>query len=170
MATVATSRSIPSKSIDRFWIKVQKNDGCWLWTSNVTRGYGQFSFLGRPVYAHRFAWELTHGPIPEGLRVCHHCDTPLCVRPEHLFLGTQQENLADARRKGRLDESLPRGLSWDAYRDIVLTTQRGVDLARKWGITEVTVSRIRSGSQGRKTVARVLEDAAREQAQVEEAI
>jgi hypothetical protein len=52
--------------------------------------------------AHRIAWELTNGPIPAGLFVCHHCDTPGCVRPDHLFLGTAQENMQDASRKDRM--------------------------------------------------------------------
>jgi len=53
------------------------------------------------VYAHRLAWELTYGPIPDGMLVCHHCDNPICCRPDHLFLGTPSDNMQDALRKGR---------------------------------------------------------------------
>jgi hypothetical protein len=92
---------------DRFWAKVLRSDGCWLWSACVDEhGYGSFVRLQedgshRLEGAHRVAWELTHGPIPDGLRVCHHCDTPPCVRPDHLFLGTQADNMADMQRKGR---------------------------------------------------------------------
>lgn len=93
------------KIAPRFWSKVQQGEGCWLWTSNVLKnGYGQF-WMGAglvPEYAHRVAWQLTSGPIPDGLFVLHHCDTPTCVRPDHLFLGTHTDNMRDASRKGRL--------------------------------------------------------------------
>lgn len=93
---------------DRFWSKVRKGDGCWLWTSNAHHnGYGQIALSRngatrqRWAWAHRVAWELTNGPIPAGQLVLHRCDTPLCVNPAHLFLGTHLENIADSVRKGR---------------------------------------------------------------------
>lgn len=93
----------------RFWRKVQKGDGCWLWTGHVdAKGYGRFQVAPRqPVTASRFAYELTHGPIPQGegyhgLCVMHVCDNPQCVRPDHLRLGTQKDNIRDAARKGRI--------------------------------------------------------------------
>lgn len=78
--------------------------GCWLWDGAVsTNGYGRFKVgKDRAVkYAHRMFYEAAHGAIPDGMSVCHKCDTPLCVNPAHLFLGTQPDNLADMRRKGR---------------------------------------------------------------------
>lgn len=87
----------------RFWRKVEVSDGCWLWLGGLFEsGYGRFSqepWLS--VRAHRYAWEITYGPIPEGLIVCHHCDTPRCVKPAHLFLGTHKDNAEDRDRKGR---------------------------------------------------------------------
>lgn len=89
----------------RFWSKVDKTGDCWVWTAG-TRGrgshrYGAIRINGKNRSAHRVSWELTNGPIPGGLVVCHHCDNPPCVRPDHLFLGTVQDNALDRDRKGR---------------------------------------------------------------------
>lgn len=87
--------------IDRFWSKVDKTEGCWLWTGSRFRsGYGQFQYDGRPHSAHRIAWLLTHGKLP-GQRVLHHCDVRSCVRPDHLFLGTDADNMRDMAQKAR---------------------------------------------------------------------
>jgi hypothetical protein len=87
---------------ERFWPKVRKTGGCWEWSA-ATRlcGYGVLNVLGRTVDAHRISWELHYGPIPRGMVVCHRCDNPPCVRPDHLFLGTKRDNTHDMLRKGR---------------------------------------------------------------------
>ena len=78
--------------------------GCWLWKSGTTKGYGTVHFNGKLQYSHRVMWEDTYGPIPEGMHVLHKCDTPLCSRPDHMFLGTHADNMADCARKGRCNQ------------------------------------------------------------------
>jgi hypothetical protein len=81
---------------DPFWLRVYKTDNCWLWIGAKNhRGYGQWHQNGKAKAAHRISYELHHGPIPEGLGVLHHCDTPLCVKPDHLYAGTQSDNAHD---------------------------------------------------------------------------
>lgn len=90
---------------ERFWEGVNITDDCWLWTKSLNDdGYGRI-WLRAPISkitgVHRFAYELYNGPIPEGLQVLHKCDVPNCVRREHLFLGTQIDNMKDMSKKGR---------------------------------------------------------------------
>lgn len=100
---------------ERFWPKVDLNGPvpahrpelgpCWVWTAaRGPRGYGQLSIgppTNRPVVAHRISWQIHNGPIPEGMDICHHCDFPPCVRPDHLFAGTPFDNMRDCAAKGR---------------------------------------------------------------------
>lgn len=89
---------------DRFFSKTEPepNSGCLLWIAGVDReGYGQFWLRPRQHRAHRVAWAFAFGKIPEGMLVCHHCDTPSCVNVGHLFLGTHADNVRDREAKGR---------------------------------------------------------------------
>ena len=88
----------------RFWDKVDRKsaDECWEWQAGAHVGeYGQFWLHGRMRLAHRIAWELEHGPIPDGMCILHACDNPNCVNPNHLRLGTVADNNEDRERKGR---------------------------------------------------------------------
>lgn len=96
---------LPRPAPDRFWEKVDKKgpNDCWIWKASTNgRDYGQFGLRkGAILLAHRYAFELLHGPIPVGLCICHKCDVRRCVNPDHLFLGTVQDNQRDMAKKGR---------------------------------------------------------------------
>lgn len=93
----------------RFWARVNKNGRrveymeteCWEWDRPAPSGYGKLTFHGKDEHAHRASWMLAHGAIPDGLHVLHHCDNRACVRPDHLFLGTNLDNILDMRAKSR---------------------------------------------------------------------
>lgn len=105
----ARRNNMREADIQRFWSKVDRSGPCWRWTGGVFRcangNYGRFwlgtKATGRDHHAHRIAYMLTHGRIPAGMEVCHHCDNPSCVRPDHLFLGTHSDNMRDMLAKGR---------------------------------------------------------------------
>lgn len=149
-------RGIPLE--ERLWSKVNKTDDCWIWTGATKQfGYGQIGVDGQTKLAHRVAWELTNGQIPEGLEVCHHCDTPSCVNPAHLFLGTHEDNMLDMKSKGR-GKRLAKGKQGSAHHKAKLTeddirvirdlitdgmTQRRI--ARQFGVSQSTISSIFRG-------------------------
>jgi hypothetical protein len=115
---------------DLFWSRVERADGCWPWTAFVDgKGYGRFSVpTGRKggswsEGAHRIAWVLTNGPIPDGMHVLHNCDNPRCARPDHLRLGTHADNMADMRLRGRAKKAVGEAsacarLTWPQVREI----------------------------------------------------
>lgn len=101
----------------RFWKHVQKGLSCWLWTACKTKdGYGRLGNSKQGQYlAHRLSYRIHFGDTPEGMEVCHSCDTPACVNPSHLWIGTHSDNMKDCARKGRrilpCSESRVRGIS-----------------------------------------------------------
>lgn len=141
---------------ERFWTKVQKTAGCWLWLGHFDKnGYGQLALPGRrggTLQAHRFSWQLHNGPIPDGKCVLHKCDNPSCVNPKHLFLGTNYDNWHDMENKGRWKPGgCPQGekhplakLSDEQVKAIRLCSLSGPELARRYGVRPQTIYAVRN--------------------------
>ena len=134
----------------RFWAKVDRSGDCWLWTgsTNTRNGYGRFS----GQYAHRVAWELTNGPIPDGKHCCHACDTPPCCRPGHLFLGTHRNNMEDAASKGRLHVQRPSrqtvsDASLSQMRELAASGIKQADIARRFCVSKTFISLLLKGKR-----------------------
>lgn len=142
--------------------------GCWLWTGTISRaaGYGFFwvgDERGGRMLSHRASWVIHHGPIADGMHVCHKCDNRLCVNPEHLFLGTQADNMLDAVRKGRMSWKPDRKPMPDmsganhpmaklTEADVAAIRSGGMSnklLASLYGVQAETISRIKSGKSWR---------------------
>jgi hypothetical protein len=136
---------------ERFWQKVKRTAGCWVWVGcRATRGYGQFRVNGRNEQAHRVAWLITNGPIRDGLCVLHKCDNRECVRPDHLFLGTNADNTADMMAKGRgkalTGERHPRAkLSWEKVCHIRCDDRPLSQIARDYAVNQKTIRQIKAG-------------------------
>lgn len=148
---------------DRFWSQVTKSYArCWIWTGDRLGHYGRF-YVGnrRAVSAHRYAYELARGPIPRGMYVCHHCDNPVCVRPDHLFLGTPKDNAVDMFRKGRArpnklppqppgEEHAMAKLTEDQVRQIRADYKGGESqrsIGKRYGVTRSTIQLIVTGKR-----------------------
>lgn len=140
--------------ISRFFEKVNKTDSCWLWTSN--KGYGRFWNGSKLVGAHRFSYEYHNGKIPEGMYVCHSCDNPSCVNPEHLFLGTQKENMLDKIEKGRVGSTSLRYRGENAY-GAKLTNAQAMEIRKLYSPGVNKRSLMRLFKVGRKTIDKILE-------------
>lgn len=162
----------PASPEEFFWARVEKNGPviykhlgpCWIWMGSINNGYGYGSVGGskklgtRRMQAHRLSWILHHGPIPDGLLVCHKCDNPPCVCPTHLFIGTQTDNLKDSYVKGRKIpprpklEDRPRGekmpnhkLTWTKVDNIRRLYKEGIsraELGRQFGVSSPVIFHI----------------------------
>lgn len=134
----------------------EPNSGCWLWTSGWdSDGYGLATGNKK---AHRLSYERSVGPIPIGACVCHRCDTPACVNPAHLFLGTNAENTADRKMKGRgsMGASSPHAKLTEAQVMEILTSKESKRaLASRFGVTPGAIAHIRRGSSWKDAVQRI---------------
>lgn len=141
----------------RFWKKVRKTDGCWVWTASIgSHGYGQIRLTSvqGPLGAgtsHRVSWFLHYGVIPNDLHICHRCDNRMCVRPDHLFLGTHHDNMLDKQSKGRCRTNPRKGcnnpgakFTPDQIAYIRLECKPGMfkAFARRYGVDPATISNI----------------------------
>lgn len=137
--------------VDRFNAKHLKVDsGCWEWQAAKDKdGYGCLQVAGEKVRAHRLSWELHYEAIPRGMVVCHACDNPACVNPEHLFLGTVADNNADKVSKGRHSRGEAHGMAKLSSDQVAaIRTMHGVihkDIARLYGVSKSLIGAIRAG-------------------------
>jgi len=120
----------------RFWGKVNKTKDCWVWQGyRRPTGYGMVWWRGRMAATHRVAWEITHGDVPAELCVLHHCDNPPCVRPDHLYVGTQQENMQDMNARCRARH--PAGAShWMMREGGPKLSRADAELIRAWYLAD----------------------------------
>ena len=134
--------------VDRFWRSIHKTSTCWLWQGAVgSTGYGVLTIEKRQHYAHRLSWEMHYGRIPDDKIICHHCDTPLCVNPTHLFLGVQADNIHDALRKGRMRHGSlhPNAvLDEQQIQTILQSTLSSRQLAKLYHVSKTTILNIRN--------------------------
>jgi len=145
------------KLIERFnSTNVKDVSGCWLWTASVAgRGYGQIKLPGqrKQIYAHRLSYLIHKGEDPGNKQVCHTCDNPRCVNPEHLFIGTSQDNHDDMKNKERHTFGEKSGTAKLEENDVVQIkgmlklgiTQ--VKIAKMFGVSQIQISRINTGRQ-----------------------
>jgi hypothetical protein len=143
---------------DRFWAKVLTGDGCWTWIGGRGKcGYGLILKDNHRLYAHRVSWELHYGPIPERMLICHRCDNPACVRPDHLFQGTQADNMHDCSLKQRISAKLTWAQVEEIRRLYAARQMTQVALAHKFGLkSHRTVGMMVNGQTWRYAVDVVL--------------
>jgi uncharacterized protein (DUF433 family) len=145
-------------TIQRFNAKIEKDavSECWIWiASTAGSGYGQFRIPGtrRNVYAHRMAWELRNGTVPAEKAVCHSCDNPRCVNPDHLFLGDQSVNMKDMAAKSRHlfgeknSQSKLTAIEVHAIHEASASGQTQSAIAKRFRIGQMTVCRILRGER-----------------------
>jgi hypothetical protein len=133
---------------DRFFARfVKLKNGCWQWRAHTDKdGYGVLPGDRKNTRAHRLSYELHKGQISDGFVICHHCDNPGCVNPDHLFVGTSKDNAQDALQKGRAYVGEKNGrskLTKENIIEILSSELNGVQLAQKFGVTRSTINRVR---------------------------
>ena len=147
----------------RIWRHVNVTPACWLWNGSLNDdGYGRISVGGNgngTMLVHRLSWEIYNGVIPADMSVCHRCDVRNCVNPDHLFLGTQADNVADMEAKGRSRKTGPKPEeTWAARLDwttvaAIRSERSSVATAKKYGISYRHLRQIMTGVRWREAVA-----------------
>lgn len=137
-----------------------RDAGCWNWTRATNgSGYGMLTVAGRMVYAHRLAYELSRGPVPDGLHVIHSCDNPLCINPDHLSVGTRSQNMKECSERGRARIPKPIKLGEEngsaklqevdvrSIRRLLVKGLTQQEIADRFGVTQRTISDIKLGKK-----------------------
>jgi DNA-binding XRE family transcriptional regulator len=138
MARVREFGTVEEESL-LFWAKVQKSEGCWLWQgARIPGGYGVMRFQKKQQLTHRIVWQLTQGVIPKGSCVCHKCDNPPCVNPDHLFLGSHKDNMNDMHRKGRAGDHEWWKRPGRKHHRAVLTLEQASEIRKLYSDTDAT--------------------------------
>jgi hypothetical protein len=140
--------------LERFWSKVNKTPTCWVWTAaKANKGYGVMRIDGKNIRAHIFSYEVHLGPVLDGVFVCHRCDNPPCVNPQHLFLGTNHENVKDmvSKKRHTYGEKNPQSkLTEYDVMGIFKSKSEGMrnsDIARVVGVSQTTICQILKGNR-----------------------
>lgn len=151
------------KITKRFDFYTDKSGECWIWIGGIREdGYGQFSINRESIAAHRFSYLHFVGTIGRGMHVCHHCDNPKCVRPDHLFLGTHQDNMNDSNQKGRRKGSKNANsvITEDQVIEICDLYSSGrftqPQLAEMFGITQMNIWQIVSGRTWKHVIRKIV--------------
>jgi len=136
---------LTEKQKRNFWKKVDKTESCWLWTGGCCNGYGLFGIEGKIYRSHRVSWLLAGNSIPDGHVIRHKCRSRNCCNPEHLETGTRAENNADMIRDGtstKGEKNHTAKLTSAQILDIRARAERNVDLAKEFGVGQMTISHI----------------------------
>lgn len=163
------------RDVRRFWAFVQKGDECWTWQGGTggDNDYGLFTFDGHSYKAHRCMWKLAHGE-PGEMRVLHHCDNPICVRPDHLFLGTLADNARDAVSKGRhrgvknLGDKKAQAKPGEQHHNAKLTEQQVLDARRRHAAGESALAMCEEFGVNPRTLSRAIKGATWKHLEIEE--
>lgn len=135
-------RRSPEEVVSAFWGYVKKTKTCWLWKGErVNSGAGRM-YWGRHILAHRLSYAIHHGSVPDGMCVCHTCDVPYCVNPDHLFIGSQRDNMADMARKCRGNHRLTISDVAHIRKSYRSGELNQTELARKYGVAPSHISNI----------------------------
>lgn len=136
----------------------EPNSGCWIWLAQLSaKGYGRINIAGRPILAHRASWHAQNGEIPNGKLILHHCDNRACVNPDHLYPGTQKQNMADALRRGRFPnfKGLRKGslnpsakiheTDVGVIKSLLASGMKQDDIAAIYGLARSSISNVKRG-------------------------
>lgn len=137
------------EKIEKFTIRIPES-GCWIWMSTIEKsGYGRVCAGKKPFFAHRVSYEQKYGVIPNGMMALHHCDVRCCVNPDHIFIGTQKDNMTDKVRKNRQAKGINHGnakLTEDQVREIKYSSETSIKLAAKFNYSASMIREIKNGN------------------------